>query len=69
MFRVLLCKRAELPAPGALPLAARFHMDGDSCPGILGVQVVLEVIGKVMRLHHRDIAGDDKVELDEDLRT
>jgi hypothetical protein len=42
-------------------------MDGNICPGELGLQVGFKVIGKIMTLQNGNITRQDKVKLDEDL--
>jgi hypothetical protein len=42
-------------------------MDGDICPGELGLKVGFKMISKIMALQNRNITGHDKVKLDKDL--
>jgi len=59
---------AEFPATVAFSFGAGLNMDGDRCPGVLGIQVRFEMVGQVMGLDNGDIPGYHEMELDEDLR-
>jgi hypothetical protein len=59
---------AERTAPDA-PFITGLSMDGNICPRELNFQLGFKVIGKIVRLQHRDRTGHDKVELDKDFRT
>jgi len=65
---ILVVKGAERTAAGA-SFVTGLGMDGNICPGELGLQVGFEVIGKIMALQNGNVAGQDKVELDKDLRS
>jgi hypothetical protein len=42
-------------------------MNGNICPGELGLQVGFKVIGKIMTLQNGNVTGQDKVKLYKDL--
>ena len=58
-FFILVIEGAERTAAGA-PFVTGLGMDGNICPGELGLQVGFKVIGKIMTLQHGNVTRQEQ---------